>query len=222
MSFHAGQTFTFGEQPSASKWQYIWDNDYALADGTGISDNAIITRHVLDANITPAKLSSAARWWEELGRTTLSGAGDTISVTSLAAKKYLKIIVFTNGTGGTTDAILRLNNDSSTSYKQTAIYDNAGTLAIDNASSSTSFTLDAFTTSSGNSIFAELDVLNVSGLAKLMTGQINSYRGTGNDVTFYDTHARYTGTSVISRVDVLNNGTGDFAIGSEVIVLGHD
>lgn len=46
MSFHAGQTFTFGEQPSATKWQYLWDNDYALADGTGISNDAIINRHI--------------------------------------------------------------------------------------------------------------------------------------------------------------------------------
>ncbi len=53
MSFHAAQTFTFGEQPSASKWQYIWDNDYALADGTGISDDVILTRHIANAQITP-------------------------------------------------------------------------------------------------------------------------------------------------------------------------
>lgn len=58
MSFHAAQTFVFGEQPSASKWQYLWDNDYALADGTGISNNAIITRHILDSNVTGAKIAS--------------------------------------------------------------------------------------------------------------------------------------------------------------------
>lgn len=45
MSFHASQTFTFGEQPSATKWQYIWDNDYALADGTGITSGVIVARH---------------------------------------------------------------------------------------------------------------------------------------------------------------------------------
>lgn len=46
MSFHSGQTFTFGETPSATKWNYLWENDYALADGTGISDAAIINRHL--------------------------------------------------------------------------------------------------------------------------------------------------------------------------------
>jgi len=57
MSFHAGQTFTFGEQPSATKWQYLWDNDYALADGTGISNDAIINRHLADDSVTGDNLS---------------------------------------------------------------------------------------------------------------------------------------------------------------------
>lgn len=52
MSFHAAQTFTFGEQPSATKWGYIWENDYALADGSGISSAAI----------TPPKLSVIDRF----------------------------------------------------------------------------------------------------------------------------------------------------------------
>lgn len=49
MSFHAGQTFTYGEQPSATKWQYLWDNDYALADGSGISAGAILSTHLAEA-----------------------------------------------------------------------------------------------------------------------------------------------------------------------------
>lgn len=30
MSFHLGNTFTNGEQPNATKWQEVWDNDDAL------------------------------------------------------------------------------------------------------------------------------------------------------------------------------------------------
>lgn len=56
MSFHTGQTFTFGEQPSATKWQYLWDNDYALADGSGIEDDAIVARHVADNSVGSAQL----------------------------------------------------------------------------------------------------------------------------------------------------------------------
>lgn len=51
MSFHTSQTFTYGEQPSATKWQYLWDNDYALADGSGISDGAITVDHLAEITI---------------------------------------------------------------------------------------------------------------------------------------------------------------------------
>lgn len=36
MSYHTGQTFTFGEQPSATKWNYLWENDDSLRDGSGV------------------------------------------------------------------------------------------------------------------------------------------------------------------------------------------
>lgn len=60
MAFHTGQTFTFGETPSAAKMQYIWDNDYALADGTGIEDEAIIARHLADGAVLPKALVAGA------------------------------------------------------------------------------------------------------------------------------------------------------------------
>lgn len=60
MAFHTGQTFTYGETPSAAKMQYIWDNDYALADGTGIEDDAIIARHIGDGEVVPEALVAGA------------------------------------------------------------------------------------------------------------------------------------------------------------------
>lgn len=56
MSFHAGQTFTFGETPSATKWNYLWENDYALADGSGISAGAITTAKLAAAAVTSSKI----------------------------------------------------------------------------------------------------------------------------------------------------------------------
>ena len=60
MSFHSGQTFVYGETPSASKMQYLWDNDYALADGSGISNDAIIARHLSDGAVLPEALVAGA------------------------------------------------------------------------------------------------------------------------------------------------------------------
>lgn len=61
MSFHTGQSFTFGETPSATKWNYLWENDYALADGTGLEDDIIDSRHYVDGSIDPAHHATRVR-----------------------------------------------------------------------------------------------------------------------------------------------------------------
>ena len=40
MAYTAG-SFSFGEQPSTSKWNNLWENDASFHDGTGIADGAI-------------------------------------------------------------------------------------------------------------------------------------------------------------------------------------
>lgn len=87
MSFHTGQTFTFGETPSATKWNYIWENDYALADGTGIEDDAILSRHIDDSQILSAHMdiiqTTDANGWNvvDLGTTKLYRKRVTFSQT---------------------------------------------------------------------------------------------------------------------------------------------
>lgn len=49
----------FGEQPTAAKWNILGENDASFNDGTGIADDAILTRHILAANITSPKLIEA-------------------------------------------------------------------------------------------------------------------------------------------------------------------
>lgn len=80
MSFHAGQTFTFGETPSATKWNYIWENDYALADGTGISNDAIINRHILTGNLYTSKVYNPYKFLAYRNAARSSGASAFIAV----------------------------------------------------------------------------------------------------------------------------------------------
>lgn len=117
MSFHSGQTFTFGETPSATKWNYLWENDYALADGTGISNDAIITRHILAANVTAPKIgySSIAKGeyfnnspsfsTSSTSFTDMSGA--SISLTKGSANSAILVTFstanYTGATGHTTE-----------------------------------------------------------------------------------------------------------------------
>lgn len=101
MSFHAAQTFTFGEQPSASKWQFLWDNDYALADGSGISNNAIITRHLTDHTVLSAKLGLSNAYTGGVASQANAGtAGGTMKYINLGGMKVLwgRTAVM-NGTG---------------------------------------------------------------------------------------------------------------------------
>lgn len=219
MSFHTAQTFTYGETPSATKWNYLWENDYALADGTGIEDDAIIARHITDAVITPAKLTSAARWWEEIGRTTLGVAGDTISVTPITAKKYIKILISVVGSGAI-NLDMKFNNDTSNNYAYRRSI-NGG--AEDNQTSQGAIQLQDST--SALPMFSEVEVLNISAQEKMIIGHTirQNTAGAGNAPARVEVVGKWVNTSAqITRIDIVNALAGDFAIGSEVVVLGHD
>lgn len=84
MSFHTAQTFTFGEQPSASKWQYIWDNDYALQDWSAFTNATFPIALMADASITAAKLATNAATqndgWISTALTLTYASASTVTV----------------------------------------------------------------------------------------------------------------------------------------------
>lgn len=57
---YSALTFTASEIPTLTKWNQMWANDAAMADGTGIANNAILTRHLLANNVTGDKLATSA------------------------------------------------------------------------------------------------------------------------------------------------------------------
>ena len=159
-------------------------------------------------------------WWEELGRTTLTGAGDTISVTGLAERKYLLIMVITSATGGTINSRLRFNNDSANNYAERS---SANGGADGTAVSSSSMGLSA--TASTSDRFTTAYIRNIAAQEKLLYAQTieQGTAGAGNAPARAEITDKWANTSAqITRVDAINTGTGDFAIGSEVIVLGHN
>ena len=223
MSFHAGQTFVYGEQPSATKMQYIWDNDYALADGSGISDSAIKNRHVADANITPAKLASAARWWEKLGSTYLNSPSDTIDVGTFTAKKYLRVVFSLFDTGGTITGQMRFGNAGSidTGNNYAMRYSTNG--AADTTSTGNSG-LSTDSSSGAQRQFSKYTILNIAAQEKLIIGSASGNNGAGATLpNRREFVGKWVNTSnQITDVRVFNGGAGDFAVGSFVEVYGHD
>ncbi len=113
-------SFVAGEQPSADKWNKLGSNDASFNDGTGIADNAIITRHIADNAITAAEIDLITRsGWLPLTQltrtadTTATIVGDWtdrlgkgtklrwLSAGSLR-QNYIVSAVYASGTGLTT------------------------------------------------------------------------------------------------------------------------
>lgn len=165
-------------------------------------------------------------WWEELGRTTLGSAGDTITVSSLPSRKYLTVIVSLIATGGTVDSTFRLNGDSGSNYSYTLLYNNAATPAISETLTASSVELEVGNVVSGSVVSATLEIVNIAAEVKtvsISSVSIQSAEAVGTRPQWTKGGAKWVNTSnAISSITFTNGGTGDFAIGSEVVVLGHN
>lgn len=230
-------TFSPNTTMSSSEMNSNLDTLYNEFNGNisaaNLASNAVTTAKITDSNVTTAKINDdavtaakvnfggagAGIWWEEIGRTTLGSAGDTITVSSLPARKYLKILFYIPVTGGSTDVFMTLNNDTGTNY--------AYSISIDGAASTTgtsqaSLPVWANTTTS---VSGHLEIVNISSVNKLMRGLAaeQDTAGAGTAPNQREVVGKWANTSAqISRVDFVNSDTGDYAAGAEVIVLGHD
>lgn len=158
-------------------------------------------------------------WWEELGRHTLSGATDLLTLPSLTARKYLRIIVSTIASGQVVDG-LRFNNDSGNNYSHT--FSNNG--GADTSVTSQNI-LSVASVAENFNTFCILEIVNITAQEKILTyhwGNMGA-AGAANLPDRRMGFGKWANTAAqITRVDVINNGTGDFAAGSELVVLGHD
>ena len=159
--------------------------------------------------------------WVELARTTLGAVGDTISVTSLPTKRYYMILQnILDGGGGSNTTWNRLNNDSGTNYAR-RISNNGG--ADGTGTSETELKTDAW--GGGTNKFFVHYLANKSDEEKLITGQMIDATNVGAGYVPNRTENvfKWANTSNnFSRIDALNQGSGDYASGSEVVVLGWD
>lgn len=189
-------------------------NTEALHDGSGFANDSIPAQAI---NFGGA---GTGVWWEEIGRTTLGSAGDTITITGLASSKYLKI-VYNGIPSGSLDVILRFNNDSGNNYA--FLYaDNFGSGT--NLGNQSSIPLDGGAPTAYR-VSAICELVNVAAQEKVgMVHAIsNNLNGAGNTPALLEVAFKWANTSsAITRVDMINVGSGDFAVGSEVVVLGHN
>lgn len=230
-------TFSSSTTISSSEVNANFDtiyNDYnGSIDANNLAANAVTTAKIADLNVTTAKLAAGAVtstkvsfggagagiWWEEIGRTTLGVAGDSISVASLPVRKYLKVIACMIHSGAVTVGMTMNNDTGAAAYSWRVSYNGAADTgdnsdaAIDIASSSNQVS------------FLEATILNIAAQEKpvyIIFNQTGA-AGAGADTTRGEFSAKWINTSAaISRIDLTNSNTGDFGAGSEIIVLGHD
>lgn len=159
-------------------------------------------------------------WWEEIGRTTLGSAADSITVSSLPAKKYLKVLILLLDTGGTVSGFMTFNSDTGTNYTRRDSDENGA----DTATASTS-SIRASASAGAWAHLVELNILNVSAEEKLVMGHAVGGNTAGDSAVNRRTDISGKWDNVaaqISAITISNGGTGDYNTGSEIVVLGHN
>ena len=176
----------------------------------------ITTKNIAPNSVTFDKTSGI--WWEELGRTTLGSASNTISVTGLANRKFLKVL-FNISSASNTRGLLRFNNISSSAYSWASLSQAVGT---DSATSATG--IDLYNTDTVQLRTGEIYIFNQSTLEKVVTAtNVNpGAAGAGTAVGFRVVVGKWADTTnVIDRIDIVT-ASNTFAAGSGIVVLGHD
>ncbi len=193
--------------------------------GSPLPADTVDTQAIENDAVTASKVDWAATganggiWWEEVGRTTLTVAADNVTVSSLPARRYYKVVANCTPVGGTTNHLLRFNGDSGTNYSERSIEDGA---SLSNVSVS-SITLAGNT--NATPAFLEVEVFNVSNQEKRILFQGSRYTTgaatapSGSRIGW----GKWANTAAsINSISINNTGTGDYDVGSEMVVLGHN
>ncbi len=157
--------------------------------------------------------------WKELARTTLGSVGDTISVASLPEKTYYMVLGDVKASG----YIIynsRFNSDTGNNYASRKS-NNGG---ADATSTSTS-RIDQTDSGAQVGSFVVGYFTGKSDKTKLWQGNTaeNSATGANNAPARVEAVGKWGNTSnAVSSYQAYNSHSGDYAVGSEVVVLGWD
>lgn len=170
MSYHTWSVI-YGEQPSASKWNQLGENDAGFKDGTNIDDEAIISRHLAaDAMLVGlgTKTSSQGTFTSE---TDITGLTVTFTADGVHSYRLSAILDITSSVNS--DAAAIWIKEGSTYLRRAG-----GTLAFNNVS----YTLSTWVivTPTAGSHTYKVTALRTGG-----TGNLTVDAGTGNPSPAY-------------------------------------
>ena len=168
--------------------------------------------------------SGTAGGWKELGRTTLGTNTKPITVSSLANKRYYMVLVH-KIPSGLADGDFRFGNSSIDSGNNYSFRVSANGGA-DATSVTQSYISNSTATSDADDLFSVGYLSNYTTKEKLYTGISigGQTAGAGNAPERTENTAKWANTSnVLDTIQIFENGAGgNFATGSEIVVLGYD
>jgi len=173
----------------------------------------------LDADRTAIQLpSGSVGGWVELGRTTLGSNGDNIDVSSLPDKRYYMVLANTTSSGLNRHG-LRYNSDTGSNYAWRYSANGANGAVTSNGR----IIIQADNTATDE--FSVTYIANKSDKEKLSYSQDVKQIATGATTApaRMETVGKHAQTSnPISTITLFNSESGDYASGSECVVLGWD
>jgi hypothetical protein len=180
--------------------------------------------HVIDAaTFTRAQYAPSGKCWEYLGRTELGSAASTLSHTLTGtARGRLAVFIYVPSLSVARNILLRFNGDSASNYAAAVTIGNA---AVTSLTAQTSISLDAIGTTSTNARAFELIILNKAAKSKRLNrvGLAVPDTGAAAAPTWSRGSALWNNTAnLISSIDLLLSGGGNFAAGSYIDVWGRD
>ena len=194
--------------------------DFQVYDSAGVARNLgnIDSSGILnlgDTNASGFTINGRQVWWEELGRLSNS-AQTSITVSSLPARKYLKIMFLFNPSTGATLS-MRFNGDSGNNYAYAFVNPYGGSFSP--ATSASSANLLALTDSGAQNLIGDFNVVNISNRQKGVQGNIGGGTSAGAGGRMCIGAWNNTAAQISSVVFSISSGNLGAA---ELIVLGHN
>ena len=177
----------------------------------------MVWERLASASVSSSLLNNS---WKELKRATVS-SGDTLDTSTFTAKDNMMILCYTVGSN-TVHPKLHFNNDDDDNY---AFRYSASGVADGTPSTDQNYFRIQGGISGSPQQFSVSSVVNASSQEKLIISHLisNQTDGAGNLPTREENFGKWTNTSAqINRVDCNNGQSGDYASGTELIVLGFD
>lgn len=200
--------------PPAVPDKHIALAQIAVANGF----STIVSGNITDRRARPQMTNNIETLgYEEIGRTTLGSAGNNISVASLPARNVLRIMLYAIPTGGTIQPDLTFNDVTSSTYKR------YGQANFDSVFEQGNESRIRCSGALNMRVLILADITNYTSENKLASIDVTASATSSSnpDMTHLTIKGHWNSTARISKINFSKGGgSGSYAAGSEIIVLG--